>query len=65
MKSSEYMKVAGQEGLVRDMNTGAIINTTPKPKKRLAEEFKNVQDDLNTLKEEMFEIKSLLKQLIK
>ena len=65
MKSSEYIKVAGQEGLVRDMNTGAIINTTPKPKKRLAEEFKNVQDDLNTLKEEMFEIKSLLKQLIK
>ena len=59
------MKVAGQEGLVRDMNTGCIINTTPKPKKRLAEEFKNVQDDLNTLKEEMFEIKSLLKQLIK
>ena len=47
------------------MNTGAIINTTPKPKKRLAEEFKNVQDDLNSLKEEMSEIKSLLKQLIK
>ena len=46
------------------MNTGAIINTAPKPKKRLAEEFKNVQDDLNTLKEEMSEIKSLLKQLI-
>lgn len=65
MKASEYMKVEGQEGLVRDMNTGAIINTTPKPKRKLAEEFKNVQDDLNTLKEEMSEIKSLLKQLIK
>tara|TARA_R100000005_G_C4858559_1_gene121175 strand:+ start:398 stop:595 length:198 start_codon:yes stop_codon:yes gene_type:complete len=65
MKLSEYLQVEGQEGLVRDMNTGAIINTAPKPKKRLAEEFKNVQDDLNSLKEEMSEIKSLLKQLIK
>ena len=59
------VKVEGQENLVRDMNTGAIINTAPKPKRKLAEEFKNVQDDLNSLKEEMSEIKSLLKQLIK
>ena len=65
MKLSEYLKVEGQENLVRDMNTGAIINTAPKPKRKLSEEFKNVQDDLTSLKEEMSEIKSLLKQLIK
>ncbi len=59
------LKVEGHENLVRDMNTGAIINTAPKPKRKLSEEFKNVQDDLNSLKEEMSEIKSLLKQLIK
>ena len=65
MRLSEYMQVEGQEGLVRDMSTGAIINTAPIPKKTLTGELTNMQDDLNTLKEEMSEIKSLLKHLIK
>ena len=65
MRLSEYMQVEGQEGLVRDMSTGAFINTAPNPKKTLTGELTNMQDDLNTLKEEMSEIKSLLKHLIK
>jgi len=51
---------------VRDMTTGAIINTASKSsRKSFSSEFRNVVSEINTLKEEMSEIKSLLKQLIK
>jgi hypothetical protein len=60
----KYVKVEGQEGFVRDMETGAIICTN-KPRKSFSNEFRNVVSEINTLKEEMSEIKSLLKQLIK
>lgn len=61
-----YVKVEGQEGFVRDMTTGAIISTAPKSsRKSFSNEFRNVVSEINTLKEEMSEIKSLLKQLIK
>ena len=61
-----YVKVEGQEGFVRDMTTGAIINTAPKSsRKSFSNEFRNMVSEINTLKEEMSEIKSLLKQLIK
>lgn len=61
-----YLKVEGQEGFVRDVNTGAIISTAPvTSRKSFSSEFKNVVSEINTLKEEMSEIKSLLKQLIK
>tara|TARA_X000001036_G_scaffold53876_1_gene43349 strand:- start:1628 stop:1822 length:195 start_codon:yes stop_codon:yes gene_type:complete len=61
-----FVKVEGQDGFVRDMNTGAIVSTASKTsKKSFSNEFKNVVSELNTLKEEMSEIKSLLKQLIK
>jgi predicted transcriptional regulator len=61
-----YVKVEGQEGFVRDMTTGAIVCTAPtQSRKSFSNEFKNVISEINTLKEEMSEIKSLLKQLIK
>ena len=61
-----YLKVEGRDDLVRDVNTGAIIFTSPKQSgKSFSKEFKNVVNEINTLKEEMSEIKSLLKQLIK
>jgi predicted transcriptional regulator len=61
-----YIKVEGQEEFVRDMTTGAIICTAPKQsRKSFSNEFKNVVNEINTLKEEMSEIKLLLKQLIK
>jgi predicted transcriptional regulator len=61
-----YIKVEGQDGFVRDVTTGAILSTASKTtRKSFSNEFKNVVSELNTLKEEMSEIKSLLKQLIK
>jgi hypothetical protein len=61
-----YIKVEGQDGFVRDVTTGAIVSTAPKSsRKSFSNEFRNVVSELNTLKEEMSEIKSLLKQLIK
>ena len=61
-----YVKVEGQEGFVRDMTTGAIVNTAPKSsRKSFSSEFRNVVSEITTLQDEMSEIKSLLKQLIK
>tara|TARA_B100000029_G_scaffold514386_1_gene616989 strand:- start:982 stop:1170 length:189 start_codon:yes stop_codon:yes gene_type:complete len=61
----QYLKVEGHENFVRDTNTGAIINTSPKVNKSFSGEFQNALKELNTLKEEMSEIKSLLKQIVK
>jgi len=61
---ADYLKVEGHEDYIRDMNTGAIINTAEKPKKSFSSEFKSVQQDLNNLKNEISEIKSLLQKLI-
>ena len=61
----QYVKVEGHENFVRDMDTGAIINTAPKVSKSFSGDYKNTLKELNTLMEEMSEIKSLLKQLIK
>ena len=61
---NRYVKVEGHEGFVRDIETGAIINTVPQKRKSFSNEFKNVVDDLNTLKEEISEIKTLLKKLL-
>jgi len=60
---SEYLKVEGYEDYVRDLNTGAIINTQKKPTKSFSSEFKTIQQDLNNLKNEISEIKSLLQKL--
>jgi len=61
-----YVKVEGQEGFVRDMTTGAIINTAPKSsRKSFSTEFRNVVSEINTLKKDMSVIKFLIKQLIK
>ena len=61
----EYLKVKGHENFVRDTNTGAIINVAPKAPKSFSGEFQNAIKELNTLKEEMSEIESLLKKLVK
>ena len=61
----QYLKVEGHENYVRDMDTGAIINTAPKVTKSFSGEFQNALKEINTLKEEMSEIKSLLKQIVK
>jgi len=71
---NQYLKVEGHNGLVRDMSTGAIINTNRTEyeeymaRKRLAEqrevEISKHSEDINILKNEMQEIKSMILQLL-
>ena len=72
--TQEYLQVEGKTDLVRDTNSGAIINrnrSAYEQAKRRAAEAQAARDtirdttrDINTLKSEMHEIKSLLKQLV-
>ena len=71
---SDYLKVQGHSNLVRDMNTNAIINKDKNAynlAKRRAEEAQKQRDEIrgasreiNNLKCEMHEIKSMLKTLL-
>ena len=62
-----YIKVDGQPSLVRDRNSGAIINinTTEFEKARLAKQANKRQEQkLQDLENDVLEIKALLRQLI-
>ena len=71
---SDYLKVDGYSGLVRDTNTNAIINKDKSAynlAKKRAEEAQRQRDEIrgatreiNNLKCEMHEIKSMLKTLL-
>ena len=71
---SDYLKVDGYSGLVRDTNTNAIINKVKSAynlaKKRAEEaqrqryEIRGATREINNLKCEMHEIKSMLKTLL-
>ena len=63
----DYIKVSGHDGLVRDQNTGAIINLDDSAiEARLkSKHLGSALDDINMLKNEISEIKSLLKELVK
>ena len=71
---SEYLKVEGYSNLVRDTKTNAIINTDRSAyqmaKKRAADaqrqrdEIRNASREINNIKCEMHEIKSMLKTLL-
>ena len=71
---TEYLKVEGKQDLVRDVNSGAIINRHRSAfdlaKKRAAEaqkqrdEIRGATREINTLKCEMHEIKDMLKTLL-
>jgi hypothetical protein len=71
---NQYVKVEGHNGLVRDMSTGAIINTNRTEyeeymaRKRMAEqremEISKHSEDINILKNELQDIKSLILQLL-
>ena len=71
---SNFIKVEGNDNLVRDRNTNQIINTNEseyqqyiarrKRKKIEKEKALSVEEDLANLKSEMSEIKSLLKELV-
>ena len=71
---SEYLKVEGYNNLVRDAKSHAIINTDRSAyqmaKKRAADaqrqrdEIRNASREINNIKCEMHEIKSMLKTLL-
>lgn len=65
-----FLKVKDRENLVKDMSTGAILNTDPsailRHEKRLREmdKEKHREDEINSLKSDISEIKALLKALL-
>jgi len=71
---SDFIKVQGHSGLVRDTRTNAIVNKDKNAyniAKRRAEEAQRQRDvirgatrEINNLKCEMHEIKSMLKTLL-
>ena len=71
---SEYVKVEGYNNLVRDTKSNAIINTDrtayQMAKKRAVDaqrqrdEIRNASREINNIKCEMHEIKSMLKTLL-
>ena len=62
----DYLKVEGHDGLVRDQNTGAILNLDDSAieTRRKSKHLGSALDDINMLKNEVSEIKSLLRELI-
>lgn len=68
------IKVEGHPDLVRDTKSGAIINNNTTEYNQYMESYKkrriqrakvdNMQEELSSLKEEIGEIKDLLRQLI-
>ena len=63
----DYLKVEGHDGLVRDQKTGAILNLNDSAiaARRKSKQLSSALDDINMLKNEVSEIKSLLRELIK
>ena len=69
-----YHKVKDNSDLVRDHNTGAILNTNSldydkyvaqrKVKNKEHEKTENIERDISTLRQELDEIKSLLRELV-
>jgi len=62
-----YIKVEGHDGLVRDETTGAILNNSSSAieARRKQRQLNSALDDINMLKDEVSEIKSLLRELIR
>ena len=62
----DYLKVEGHDGLVRDQKTGAILNLDDSAieARRKSKHLGSAVDDINMLKNEVSEIKTLLRELI-
>ena len=67
----DYIKVKDHDSLLRDPNTGAIVNANKGEflkhveARRKMHRIETVVDDINNLKDEVSEIKALLRELIK
>ena len=63
----KQIKVKNEDHLYRDVDTGAIINTDRsafEKHKKSRSKFRNMEQELDYVKSEISEIKSLLHQLI-
>tara|TARA_B100002019_G_scaffold90443_2_gene78156 strand:- start:2035 stop:2244 length:210 start_codon:yes stop_codon:yes gene_type:complete len=64
----KHIKVKNENHLYRDSDTGAIINTDRssfEKYKRSKLKFQSMEQELDHLKSEISEIKSLLKEIVK
>ena len=69
------LRVEGYSGLVRDTNSNAIVNVNKsefqvymsrhKNRQKQGDELRGAIKEINTLKQELFEIKRLIKEVIK
>lgn len=69
------IKVEGHESLARDVKSNAIVNTSKteyqiymnriRSREKQSDDIRNTIKEINLLKQELFEIKSLLKEVIK
>jgi prefoldin subunit 5 len=69
------LKVQGHVSLVRDLKSNAIVNNSNteyqiymnriKSREQQGDQIRNTIKEINTLKQELFEIKELLKEVIK
>ena len=63
-----HLKVKDNDHLYRDVNSNAIINTDRssfEKYKKSRQKFQNMEHELDYVKSEISEIKSLLKQIVK
>lgn len=70
----KYLKVDGHQGLARDIDTKAIVNfdidgyqnyiKVREIKKREEQRVSNLENQIDTLKGDLNEIKNLLKELV-
>lgn len=75
MNHKEYLKVKDKDNLLRDSFSNAIVNSDEDGYQRYIENYKKVynqnkkindfENDLKTMKDDIDEIKSLLRSLIK
>jgi hypothetical protein len=66
----KYSKVEGYDHFLRDNNTGAIINTDRRflqnyKSKEIVLQVKHLESEFSDFKNELLEIKSLLKEILK
>ena len=69
------IKVEGHDSLARDIRSNAIVNTSKneyqiymnriRSREQQSDEIRNTVKEINLLKQELFEIKTLLKKVIK
>ena len=72
---SKYLKVEGHDNLVRESSSHAIINADAsgysvymqrvRAREQQGDQIRNAVKEINTLKTELREIKSLLKEVVK